>query len=105
MNGVVCLIPSKFGQCTFLAGHTGPHTSPSGHEWEENITWSIKQKKNIEPETVVVDVEERLKMDPVKQELLYGTVYKEIVHPPVKRGPGRPRKWFKDEQGKWYKNE
>lgn len=107
MNGIVCLVPSKGGQCTLLAGHTGyPHRSPSGFEWEEDLTWSIKEKKNIEPaqETVVIDVEERLKMDPVQQELLYGTVYKEIVHP-VKRGRGRPRKWFKDAQGKWYKNE
>lgn len=96
MNGEVCLIPSKWGQCTFLAGHTGPHTSPSGHEWDD--------KNNSVQETVEIDVEERLKLSPTQQELLYGTVYQEIVHP-VKRGRGRPRKWFKDEQGKWYKVE
>lgn len=90
MNGEVCLTPSKWGQCTFLAGHTGPHRSPSGHDWKD--------------EAVVIDVEERLKLNPVMQEVLYGTVYQEIVHP-VKRGPGRPRKWFKDENGKWYKKE
>lgn len=73
MNGEVCLTHSKWGQCTFLAGHTGSHRSPSGHDWEENITWSIQKKKNIEAS--------------------------------VKRGPGRPRKWFKDENGKWYKKE
>lgn len=78
MNGVVCLTPSKWGQCTFLAGHTGPHRSPSGYDWKENITWSIQKKQNIEPAP---------------------------VETPVKRGPGRPRKWFKDENGKWYKKE
>lgn len=73
MNGEVCLLPSKWGQCTLLAGHTGSHTSPNGYEWKE-----IYHKEVIE---------------------------KTAVEAPVKRGRGRPRKWFKDEQGKWYKVE
>lgn len=93
MDGQVCLVNSKDGQCTLLAGHTGyPHRSSSGHEWEDNTTQVVKRGPGRpRKETVVIDVEERLKMSPVQQELLYGTVYQEIVHP-VKRGPGRPRK-------------
>ena len=72
MNGVVCLVPSKFGQCTLLAGHDCRHKSTNGDEWDET-----DYQKPVE----------------------------KAIETPVKRGRGRPRKWFKDDKGKWYKVE
>lgn len=88
MNGVVCLVPSKFGQCVQLAGHTGQHRSSSGFDWDEtNYQRALHHKEKVAVDTMATNQ------------------IVDKVEAPVKRGRGRPRKWFKDDQGKWYKVE